>query len=95
MVFDLGPSSLSQRAKLHSASLYGIDLSHSEPIRVFYYSNYRGQEESVAEESVEPRQGISPRGGLKGKRQRKKGLSPVFGLVSFLAHSLFFLGFSI
>ena len=43
-VFDLGPSSLSQGAKLHSASLYGIDLSHSEPIRVFYYSNYRGQE---------------------------------------------------
>ena len=29
--------------------------------------------ESVAEELVEPSQGISPRGGLKGKRQRKKG----------------------
>ena len=48
------------------------------------------KEESVAEESVEPSQGISPRGGLKGKRQRKKGGSLVFGLVSFLAHSLFF-----
>ena len=53
------------------------------------------KEESVAEESVEPNRGISPRGGLKGKRQRYKGGAPVFGGVSFLVHSLFFLGFSI
>ena len=31
----------------------------------------------IKEESVETSQGISPRGGLKGKRQREKG-SPVF-----------------
>ena len=30
------------------------------------------KEESVAEELVEPSQGISPRGGLKGKRQGEK-----------------------
>ena len=33
---------------------------------------------------------LSPRWGLKGKRQRKGGLSSFFGLLSFLAHSLFY-----
>ena len=52
------------------------------------------KEESVAEESVEPSQGISPRGGLKGKRQREKRLSSFFQR-RLLPRALSLLGFEV